>query len=205
MAGARACECVSVCVCVCVRACMHGCMHVGRELHMCVLLACFSQIEDTAEKLKYLVKVINPKAKKESIVIDWHGVTQKILTVTDLKEKLVNTLSTHLPQCTLNEFNVGYFHGRPQIKSWILSQHDLQAMYDIGSKEILLWCDGKSQDNGVRKQVRMKAKVKRRYQLSVSVLNRQVLRRKSLKKVFVSCSQSMLIIMSMVNIDCGQG
>ena len=109
-------------------------------------------MEDTVEKLKYRVKVINPKAKKESIVIDWHGVTQKFLTVTDLKEKLVNTLSTHLPQCTLDEFNVGYFHGRPQIKSWILSEHDLQAMYDIGSKEILLWCDGKSQDNGGKKR-----------------------------------------------------
>ena len=53
--------------------------------------------------------------------------------------------------------------------------------------------------------MRMKAKVKRRYQLSVSALNRQVLRRKNLKKVFISCSQSMLIIMTMVNIDCGQG
>ena len=64
---------------------------MGAGLHMCILLACFSQIEDTAEKLKYRVKVINPKAKKESIVIDWHGVTQKFLTVTDLKK----SLSTH--------------------------------------------------------------------------------------------------------------
>ena len=35
----------------------------------------FLQIED-AEKFKYRVKVINPKAKKESIVIDWHGIME---------------------------------------------------------------------------------------------------------------------------------
>ena len=59
----------------------------------------------------------------------------------DLKEKLVNTLGAHLPEL-LDEFNSGYFHGRPQTKSWILSEHDLQAMYATASKEIALWCDG---------------------------------------------------------------
>ena len=43
-------------------------------------------------KSKYRVKVINPKAKKESIVIDWHGITERFITVADLKEKLVNTV-----------------------------------------------------------------------------------------------------------------
>jgi hypothetical protein len=39
-----------------------------------------------------------------------------------------------------------------QTKSWILSEHDLQAMYGTGSKEILLWCDGKSQDTSGKKR-----------------------------------------------------
>lgn len=40
---------------------------------------------------------------------------------------------------------VGYFHGRPQVKSWIISKEDLDSMYtNTGGKEILLWCDGKS-------------------------------------------------------------
>ncbi len=69
----------------------------------------------------------------------------------DLKERLVDTLGAHLPELS-DDFNVGYFHGRPQTKSWILSEHDLQAMYGTGSKEILLWCDGKSQDTSGKKR-----------------------------------------------------
>ena len=118
---------------------------------MCVCFTtCSLQIEDE-EKFKYRIKVINPKAKKELIVIDWHGVTEKFTTVADLKEKLVDTLSAHLPELS-DEFNIGYFHGRPQTKSWILSEHDLQAMYGTGGKEILLWCDGKSQDMSGKKR-----------------------------------------------------
>ena len=47
----------------------------------------------------------------------------------------------------MDAFNVGYFHGRPQVKSWIVSEDDLQSMYSAvsNSKDILLWCDGKSQ------------------------------------------------------------
>ena len=47
---------------------------------------------------------------KESIVIDWHGVTEKFFTVADLKEKRVDTLSAHLPKLS-DEFFVRYFHG----------------------------------------------------------------------------------------------
>ena len=56
------------------------CVHV-------ITTRCFMfvwQIED-GERFKYQVKVINPKAK-ESIVIDWHGITDKFVTVADLKE-----------------------------------------------------------------------------------------------------------------------
>ena len=48
------------------------------------------------EKLKYRVKVINPKAKKESITIDWHGVNNKFENVSELKKKLAESLSTHV-------------------------------------------------------------------------------------------------------------
>jgi hypothetical protein len=67
------------------------------------------------ETFKYRVKVINPKANKESIVIDWHGIKEKFITVAD-KGKLVNTLGAHLPELS-DEFNVGYFHGQPQLDS----------------------------------------------------------------------------------------
>ena len=68
-----------------------------------------------------------------------------------MKEKLVDTLSAHLPNLS-DEFNVGYFLGRPQTKRWIISEHDLQAMYSTGNEEILLWCDGKSQDTSSKKR-----------------------------------------------------
>lgn len=97
--------------------------------------------------------MINPKAKKDSIVIDWHDVTERFVAVNDLKEKLNETLGAHLPKlASMDEFNVGYFHGRPQLKSWILTEADLQVMYSACSKEILLWCDGKSQDSSRRKR-----------------------------------------------------
>ena len=94
--------------------------------------------------------MINPKAKKESITIDWHGVNNKFENVSELKKKLAESLSTHVAELydnNMDAFNVGYFHGRPQVKSWIVSEDDLQSMYSAvsNSKDILLWCDGKSQ------------------------------------------------------------
>ena len=62
---------------------------------MCV---CFTTGSLDAEKFKYRIKVIDPKAKKESIVIDWHGVTEKFTTVADL-----STHSVHIsPSCLIN-------------------------------------------------------------------------------------------------------
>ena len=99
--------------------------------------------------MKYRVKVINPRAKKESIIIDWHGVSDKFESVAVLKKKLAESLSPHVAELSTHStdaFNVGYFHGRPQVKSWIVSEEDFQSMYSLSNgKEILLWCDGKSQ------------------------------------------------------------
>ena len=80
-------------------------------MHNYTLLFLFVwQIED-GEIFKYRVKIINPKAKKESIVIDWCTIKEKFVTVANLKEKLVNSLGAHLS----DEFNIGYFHGRQQV------------------------------------------------------------------------------------------
>ena len=49
------------------------------------------------------------------------------------------------PPSAIDEFNVGYFHGRPQVKSWIVSEEDLKDTKKAGDKEILLWCDGQVQ------------------------------------------------------------
>ena len=58
-------------------------------------------MQDGSDLYKYRVRIINPKAKKESFVIDWHGVTEKFETVIQLKQKLINTLSSHVPNYLL--------------------------------------------------------------------------------------------------------
>ena len=184
-----------------VHTCMYMCVHVC----MLVFNNLFLQTED-AEKFKYRVKVINPKAKKESIVIDWHGIARKFNTVADLKEKLVSTLGAHLPELS-DEFSIGYFHGWPQIKSWILSEHDLQAMYGTGSKEILLWCDGKSQEMSGKKCKKTNDEEEDGDEEVSTVSNRTKsasAEEKELEKEFKSCNQSTLMIMTMANTDCGQ-
>ena len=102
------------------------------------------------KQFRYRVKIINPKSKKESIIIDWHGVTEKFETVSLLKSKLTSSLGVYLPPD--NEFSVGYFHGRPQLKSWILSENDLHTLYQLGNTEILLWCDGKSEKSDKKRK-----------------------------------------------------
>ena len=44
-------------------------------------------------------------------------------------------------------FSVGYFSGHQSTKYWLYTQEDLDEMYAaISSKEILLWCDGRTQN-----------------------------------------------------------
>ena len=97
------------------------------------------------DECKYRVKIINPKAKKDVIVIDWRGVGDKFKNPIELKQKLIDTLGKYVPPASaIDDFSVGYLHGRPQTKSWILCEEDLIAMYDACDKDIFLWCDGKS-------------------------------------------------------------
>ena len=111
-------------------------------------------MQEGSDSYKYRVRIINPKAKKEFITIDWHGVTEKFETVLQLKQKLINTLSAHVPPLSaIDTFNVGYFHGRPQTKSWMVAAEDMQAMYaSARDKDILLWCDGKELSTGRKRK-----------------------------------------------------
>lgn len=81
------------------------------------------------------------------MVISWHGVNEKFRSVADMKLKLFETLSEHLPPATeMSTFEVGYLEGRRQIKRWIVADDDVTDMYDNApsdDNEILLWCDGK--------------------------------------------------------------
>lgn len=47
-------------------------------------------------------------------------------------------------------FNVGYFEGQRHSKMWIITDEDLTTMYEkYPSGEILLWCDGASDETEV--------------------------------------------------------
>lgn len=121
-------------------------MHAHAMVHVCM--------QEGADLYKYRVRIINPKAKKEYITIDWHSVTEKFETVCQLKQKLIDTLSSHVPPLSaIDSFNVGYLHGRPQTKSWMVAEEDLQAMYaGARDKDILLWCDGKDVSTGRKRK-----------------------------------------------------
>ena len=74
------------------------------------------------DECKYRMKIINPKAKKDVVVIDWHGVGDKFKNPIELKQKLIDTLGKYVPPASaIDDFSVGYLHGRPQTKSWIHS------------------------------------------------------------------------------------
>lgn len=72
----------------------------------------------------------------------------KFSSVIDLKVKLMEQFENLIP--TTTTFNVGYFDGRQSEKRWICDKDDLEAMYSspslLGKKDIVLWCDGRSED-----------------------------------------------------------
>ena len=161
----------------------------------------FLQIED-GEKFNYRVKVINPKAK-ESTVIDWHGITEKFITVADLKEKLVNTVHI-FPSCLMN-LMLDIFMADHKPKAGFSLNMTFKLCMALGARKFSCVMERAKirAENNARKQM-MKRKVTR-CQLSASVQNLQVLKKKSLKKEFISGNQSMLMIMTMANTDCGRG
>ena len=54
---------------------------------------------------------------------------EKFETVLQLKQKLINTLSSHVPPLSvIDTFNVGYFHGRPRTKSWMVATGNNMTM-----------------------------------------------------------------------------
>ena len=166
------------------------------------------------KSIKYRVKVINPK---ESITIDWHGVSEKFSTVAGLKTKLSEPLSAHVPQTNTKNFSITYYHGWPQVKSWIVSEQDLQFMYNASAnREILLWCDGKGdeQEGTGRKHRRSKRDMLRtetQPESEGSLLVAQnlhllhKLRKRCWKNTLRSCIEFMRMSMIMVSTECGHG
>ena len=94
------------------------------------------------------MKVINPSRKRDAKTLTWHSVTDTFTSPLQMKEKLIESFSDHVPGISeIGRFSIGFFESRNSVgKRWIVSPEDLEMMYkkfDPGS-EIPLWCDGKS-------------------------------------------------------------
>ena len=80
-----------------------------------------------------------------------HHFSDKFLSVTDLKVKLLDHFGAQLSATTL-----GYVDGRQSIKVCICSQDDLDKMYtslaSAKKREVLLWCDGCAEDGNSQKR-----------------------------------------------------
>ncbi len=96
------------------------------------------------EMYNYKVKFINPKKKSDTVLITWHQVTSRFETISELKLKLKDDLSTFVPDSP--DFRVGYMVNRTT-QQLILAREDLAVMYSTArdEKEIILWCDKKNE------------------------------------------------------------
>lgn len=98
---------------------------------------------------------MNPILKRESIIRDMRQFQGRFNSVIDMKVRLIEEFGEQLPQTTT--FSIGYFAGRQSAKYWICTDEDLSAMYtNCHNDEIMLWCDGRSDDGEAPKNKRRK-------------------------------------------------
>ena len=106
--------------------------------------------------MKYLYRVkIIPPIERDTLTTELHHFSDKFLSVTDLKVKLLDQFGAQFPATTL--FNLGYFDGRQSMMVCICSQDDLDKMYttlaSAKKREVLLQCDGRAEDGNSQKRV----------------------------------------------------
>ena len=91
----------------------------------------------------YKVKIINPHKKSEVIVRQLNKFTSKFESVLDIRLKLIDECSEHVPNTV--DYNVGFYEGSKQTKVWIVTDADLQTMYrkHPNGGNVTLWSDGK--------------------------------------------------------------
>ena len=79
---------------------------------------------------------------------------ERFLTPSQLKKRLSESFPERVPPHM--DFHVGYFEGKANAKCWIVSEEDIQAMYDahFEGDVITIWCDGrgKTEDTSVSRK-----------------------------------------------------
>ena len=93
----------------------------------------------------YVVHIINPAQKSKYITKVWHNVTEKCLSASALKQRLLHTFEEKLPP--ISELECGYLEKRTNAKRCIEHDKDVKAMYKTFSHtdDIMLWCEGRRQ------------------------------------------------------------
>ena len=68
---------------------------------------------------------------------------ERFLTPSQLKERPSESFPERVPPH--KDFHVGYFEGKASTKYWIVSEEDIQAMYNalFEGDVITIWCDGR--------------------------------------------------------------
>ena len=90
----------------------------------------------------YVVRIINPAQKSKYITKVWHNVTEKFVSASALKQRLLDTFEEKLPP--ISELECGYLEKRTNAKRWIEHDEDVKALYKAFSPtdDIMLWCEG---------------------------------------------------------------
>lgn len=72
-----------------------------------------------------------------------HNVCHRFESVESIRSALYHEFENEITD--EGDYNLGYFEGKQQKKKWLVSQSDLQTMYELyhGKAQICLWCDGK--------------------------------------------------------------
>ena len=103
-------------------------------------------VRTDASVYSYRVRIINTKNKLEFMDLTWHNTSERFVSVTNLKLKLIDCF----PECVPSSptFQVGYLEGRGSQKRWIVCSADLTKMYDAfkDGDEIKLWCEAKGKE-----------------------------------------------------------
>ena len=63
----------------------------------------------------YTVKVINPSRKRDAKTLSWHSVTDTFTSPLQIKEKLIESFSDHVPGISeIGRFIIGFFESQNQ-------------------------------------------------------------------------------------------
>ena len=104
------------------------------------------------------MKIINPRRKSDAVIRELRKFTGRFNSITDVKVRMMEEFDEYVPAST--RFSIGYYEG--QTKRWICTEDDLSKLYEIYSKQlgkvILLWCEGRRNDQDSDGESSSKAK-----------------------------------------------